>query len=91
MAYGNFNDSARRTASCKYYIIKHLIFLKIQNMMDITEVLLQWFINYLIKKISDNGFEMENMSDRHLTEELHKSVIKNFKKRKVQSPFIDNI
>ena len=60
-------------------------------MMDITEVLLQWFINYLIKKISDNGFEMENMSDRHLTEELHKSVIKNFKKRKVQSPFIDNI
>ena len=43
------------------------------------------------KKISDNGFEMENVSDRHLTEELHKSVIKNFKKRKVQSPFIDNI
>ena len=43
------------------------------------------------KKISDNGFEMENMSDRHLTEELHKSVIKNFKKRKVQSPVIDNI
>ena len=43
------------------------------------------------KKTSDNGFEMENMSDRQLTEELHKSVIKNFKKRKVQSPFIDNI
>ena len=43
------------------------------------------------KKISDNGFEMENMSDRQLTEELHKSVIKNFKKKKVQSSFIDNI
>ena len=46
MAYGDFNDSARRTASYKYCVIKHLILLKIQNMMDIKEVLLQWFINY---------------------------------------------
>ena len=33
----------------KYYVIKHLILLKIQNMMDIKEVLLQWFKNFLIK------------------------------------------
>ena len=31
------------------------------------------------------------MSDQQLTEELHKRIIRKFKKRKVQSPIIDNI
>ena len=31
------------------------------------------------------------MSDRQVAEELHKPIIRKFKKRKVQSPFIDNI
>ena len=35
----------------KYYVIKHLILLKIQNTMDINVVLLQWFINFLIKSL----------------------------------------
>ena len=43
------------------------------------------------KKTSDSDIEMENMSEGQLAEELHKSVIRKFKKRKVQSPFIDNI
>ena len=30
------------------------------------------------------------MSNKEFSEELHKPVIKKFKKRKVQSPFIDN-
>ena len=30
------------------------------------------------------------MSDRQLAEELHKPIIRNFKKRKVHIPFIDN-
>ena len=80
MAYGDFNDSARRTASVK-------ILLKIQNEMDIKEVLLQWIINFLIKKTSD----LLTMSDQQLAEELNKSIIRKFKKRKVQSPFVDNI
>ena len=33
----------------KYCVIKHLVLLKIQNMMDIKRVLLQWFINFLTK------------------------------------------
>ena len=33
----------------KYYMIKHLILLKIENMMDINAGLLQWFINILNK------------------------------------------
>ena len=32
-------------------MIKHLISLKIQNMMHIKGVLLQWFINFLIKRL----------------------------------------
>ena len=40
MAYGDFKDLTRRTASDKVYEIKHLILLKIKNMMDIKEVLL---------------------------------------------------
>ena len=45
MAYGDFKDLARRTFS----EIKHLILLKILNMMGIKKDLLLWFINVLIK------------------------------------------
>ena len=80
-------------------MIKQLIFGKIQNMMDIKGFLLQCSINVLIKKKSalcaskfaDNGIKNENMSDQQLAEELHKPSIKTFKKRKVQSHFVDNI
>ena len=51
MAYGDFKDLARRTAADKMLSVKHLILLKIQNKMDINAELLQWFINFLIKKI----------------------------------------
>ena len=36
----------------KYYVIKHLILLRIQKMIYIKEVLLQWFINFFDKKSS---------------------------------------
>ena len=42
-------------------MIKRLILLKIQNMMDIKKVLLQWFINSLIKKTSGSGTKNENI------------------------------
>ena len=48
MAYGDFKDLAKRTASDKVSRGKLLILLKIENMMDITEVLLLWFLNFLI-------------------------------------------
>ena len=63
----------------KYCVIKHLILLKIKNEMDIKEILLQWFINFLIKNNSD----LLTMSDQQLAEELNKSIIRKFKKRKV--------
>ena len=39
----------------KYHVIKHLILLKTQYMMDINMDLLQWFINLLIKNIQKNN------------------------------------
>ena len=51
MIYGDLNDLPRRTVLINYYVIKHLILLKIQNMMDIKEVLLQKFINFSIKNL----------------------------------------
>ena len=38
---------------------------------------------FLIKKISNSGIKNENMSDKELTEEFHKPLIRKFKKRKV--------
>ena len=40
MTYGDF-----------YCVIKHLILLKIQNIMDINADLLQWFTQFLIKSL----------------------------------------
>ena len=49
MACGDFKDLTRRTASD--FMIKHLILLKTRNILDINVDLLQWFINFLIKKL----------------------------------------
>ena len=43
------------------------------------------------KKSSDSNVKNKNMSDQQLAEQLHKPIIRKFKKRKLQSPFIDNI
>ena len=49
--------------------------------------LLRWFINSLIKKTSGSGIRNEDMSNQ----QLHKPIIRKFIKRKLQSPFVDNI
>ena len=49
MAYRDFKDLPQRAASDKVLRDKAFNIAKIQNMMDIKEVLLRWFINFLIK------------------------------------------
>ena len=51
--------------------------------MDIKVDLLQWSINFWMKRSSDSGNKNENISDKQLVEELHKPIIRKFKKRKV--------
>ena len=80
-------------------MLKHLTLLKIRNIMSINVDLLQWFINFLLKKSpgdvatlgNKSAVKNDNMSNKVLAEELRKPVLKTFNKRKVQSPFIDNI
>ena len=64
--------------------------IKIQNMMDIKEVLLQWLINFLIRSQQVVLLKMK-LSQKKLAEELHKTIIRKFEKRKVHSSFKDNI
>ena len=47
--------------------------------------------NIFDEKSFGRGIKHDNMSDRQWSEESHKSIIRNFKKIKVHSPFIDNI
>ena len=46
---------------------------------------------YFDKKTSGRTVKNENISNKELREELHKPIIRKFNKRKVHSPFIDNI
>ena len=82
IAYGDFKDLSRKK-----------ICLEKQNMMDINVDLLQWFINFMIKKtfgantsaMRVNKFEgdavqSEIMSSQELAEELHKPIIRKFEK-----------
>ena len=59
-------------------------------MIDINEDLLQWSINVVIKA-SGSSIKNENISDHQIAEKLNKPIIKKLEKRKVHSPFIDNI
>ena len=80
----NFKIQLEEQLLIKYCGIKHLILLKIQNMMDINVDLLQWPGNFLIKKLL-----VELLKDQQLGEELHKPIIKKFKRRKEHSPSIN--
>ena len=83
MASGDFKYLTRRTASDKILRDKAFNIAKYPKYDGYQRVLLQWFINFLIKKLQ--------VKKQKLAEELDKSTIRKFKKRKVHSSFIDNI
>ena len=81
----------RKTASDKVLRVeKHLILLIIQNIMDIKEVLLQWFINFSDQKSTTlanksapatrTGTRVNfNLENQELADELLKLRIRKFK------------
>ena len=89
MAYGDFKYLARRTASDKvlcgkaFNIATNLNYDRYQRGL----VWLQWFINSLIKRTSGSGIKNENMPDQQLAEELHKPIIRKFRKIKIPVTF----
>ena len=60
-------------------------------MMGIDVDLLQWSINFLLKKTSGGTVKNDNIWHAELSEELHKAILRKFEKRKVHSRFIDNV
>ena len=65
----------------KFEEIKYLMLKKIQNMMDIKEVLLLWFIKFLIERFLVEQLNIQYMSNQQLAEELHKSIFEKLKKK----------
>ena len=60
--------------------------------MGIKEGLLLRFINFWIKSLKEGGVGNNEIKQNfQLAKELHKPIIRNFKKRTVYSGFIDNI
>ena len=55
MAYGDFKDLTRRTASYKILRDKAFNIAKSPKYGEYQRILLQWFINFLIKKTSGRG------------------------------------
>ena len=91
MAYEDFKDLNRRTASDKILRDKVFNIAKNPKYDGYQRGLTSMVYKFFDKKTSGGGINNENMSDQQLAEESHKPIIRNFKKRKVHSSFIDNI
>ena len=91
MAYGNFKDSVRRTASDK--ILRNEAFNITNNPKHDGCVRNHYskVYNFFDKKDFGSGNRSENISNKKLAEELHKPIIRKFKNRKLYLSFIDNI
>ena len=95
MAYRDFKDLKRRTFSARFLRDKAF---NIAKNPKYDEYLL-WFINFFDKKstfltdksVSGSGINTEVKHNEQLAKELHKPIIRNFKKRTVYSGFKDNI
>ena len=103
MTYGDFKDLARRTASDK--VLRHKAFNMAKNskcdgyQMGLISLVYKFFD----KTSADSGVNMRannkikqnqrplDFAKHQLAEELHKPIIKQFKKRTVYSGFKDNI
>ena len=91
MAYGDFKDLNRRTAADKVLRDKAFNIAKKPKYHGYQHRFASMVYKYFDKKTSGRTVKNENISNKELTEELHKPIIRKFNKRKVHSHFIDNI
>ena len=84
--YGGFKNLTKRRASEKNCAIMHLILLIIQNMMDIKEVLLQWFINVLNKNFWQRYYK-GNKPNQQWTEEITQTNLQKLSEKKITLTF----
>ena len=92
MAYEDFKDLTRRTASDKILHNKAFnIATKNPKYDEYQRGLASMFYKFFDKKTSGSGIKNEIISNKELVEELHKPILRKFKQRKVHSTFIGNI
>ena len=82
MAYGNFKDLTRRTASDQILRDKAFNIAKNSKYDGYQRGLASMVYKLFDKKTSDSGIKNENMSDQQLAEELHQLIIRIFRKEK---------
>ena len=87
MAYGDFNDLAKRTAADKVLRNKAFNIAKDPKYDGYQRGLASMVYKFFDKKTTGGGFKFM----QQLAEELHKPIIRKFKKRKIYSAFKDNI
>ena len=92
MAYGDFKDLARRTAPDKVLRDKAFNIAKSPKYDRYQGGLASMFYKFFDKKSTCSGVANNEIKQNlQLAKELHKSTIRNFKKRRVYSEFKDNI
>ena len=92
MAYEDFKDLARRTASDKAFRDKAFNIAKNKKYDGHQRGLASMVYKFFDKKLKGSGVANNLIKQNlQLAEELHKPIIRKFKKRKVYSGFKDNI
>ena len=91
MAYGDFKDLTRRTVSDEILRDKAFNIAKYPKYNGYQRGLASMVYKCFDKKTSGGATKIENMLNKELADELHKPIIRKFKKRKVHSSFIVNI
>ena len=91
MTYVDFEDLNRRKFAEKVLRNKAFDIAKDPKKDGYQRGLASMVYKFFVKKTSRSGIKNENISNKELAEELHKPIIRNFNKRKVHSPFIENI
>ena len=91
MDYGYFKYLNRRTADDKVLRDKAFNIAKTPKYDEDKRGPTSLVYNLFDKKASSGTVKNENNSNKELVKELHKPIIRKFNKRKVHSPFIDNI
>ena len=91
MAYGDFKDLKRRTASDKFLRDKAFNIAKNPKYDGYPRGLASMVYKFFDKKSIGSGANIPLEFKKQLAEELHKPIIKNFEKRTVYSGFKDDI
>ena len=91
MAYGDFKDLARRTAADKVLRDKAFNIAKDPKNDGYQRRLASTVYKFFYKKSKGSGANIGLESSKQLGEELHKQIIRKFKKRTFYSGFKDNI